>query len=198
MLTGVSSFARVRRLGLTGLQLDDYFVAFGGVWYTMLVIAFNQMVTGGGSNLMTPEETAALTPETIADRTEGSKWVFVSEHAMLLTIWSMKAAMLVLYARITSGSNLVQRRLLKGVAVWVVMAFIGDELALFLICRPVTQYWAVPPDNRELHSRGARCESRKANLPRQPNAPRTSTTRSSTPSSTSRPTCSSSPSASRP
>lgn len=66
----------------------------------MLCVAFNQMLEGAGSNLMTPEETAALTPEIKEQRVTGSKWVFVSEHAMLLTIWSMKAAMLVLYARI--------------------------------------------------------------------------------------------------
>lgn len=129
--------------------MDDYFVAFGGVWYTILTVAFNQMLVGGGSNLLTDEEIELLTPETIEARVEGSKWVFVSEHAMLLTIWSMKAAMLVLYTRITSGSNLVQKRLLKGVAVWVALAFIGDELALFLICRPISQYWAVPAENRK-------------------------------------------------
>jgi hypothetical protein len=111
---------------MAGLQMDDYFVAFGGAWYTILCVAFNQMLTGGGSNLLTDDEIATLTPESIEARIEGSKWVFVSEHAMLLTIWSMKAAMLCLYARITSGSNLVQRRLLKGVAGWVVLAFIGD------------------------------------------------------------------------
>lgn len=59
------------------------------------------MLRGAGSNLMTDEEVAALTPEITAERMKGSKWVFVTEHAMLLTIWSMKAAMLVLYARIT-------------------------------------------------------------------------------------------------
>lgn len=59
------------------------------------------MLRGAGSNLMTDEDIAALTPAIAAQRVEGSKWVFVSEHAMLLTIWSMKAAMLVLYARIT-------------------------------------------------------------------------------------------------
>lgn len=67
----------------------------------MLCIAFNQMVTGAGSNLLTPEDIDALTPESIESRVVGSKWVFASEHAMLLTIWSMKAAMLALYARIT-------------------------------------------------------------------------------------------------
>jgi hypothetical protein len=107
------------------------------------------MLDIGGSNLLTDEEIALLTPETTADRVEGSKWVFVSEHGMLLTIWPMKAAMLFLYARITSGSNLVQRRLLKGVAFWVVLAFIGDEIALFTICRPLQQYWAVPVTDGE-------------------------------------------------
>jgi len=67
----------------------------------MLCVSFNEMATGAGSNLMTPEEEAALTPDIIAQRVRGSKWVFVSEHAMLLTIWSMKGAMLILYTRVT-------------------------------------------------------------------------------------------------
>lgn len=65
-------------------------MAFGGAWYTILCVAFNQMLVGGGSNLLSEEEIKALTPESTAARVEGSKWVFVSEHAMLLTIWSMK------------------------------------------------------------------------------------------------------------
>ena len=64
------------------------------------MVSFNQILVGAGSNLMTPEEEAALTPEITASRVLGSKWVFVSEHGMLMTIWSMKAAMLILYARI--------------------------------------------------------------------------------------------------
>jgi hypothetical protein len=31
----------------------------------------------------------------------GSKWVFVSEHSFILCVWSLKACMLVIYARIT-------------------------------------------------------------------------------------------------
>ena len=73
----------------------------GVFWYTLLCIAFNKIVTGGGSNFMTAEQQAALTPKTIAERVTGSKWVFVSEHAMILTVWSMKVCMLVLYSRLT-------------------------------------------------------------------------------------------------
>ncbi|KEF61489.1 uncharacterized protein A1O9_03056 [Exophiala aquamarina CBS 119918] len=138
-------YSKVRRVGIRNLQLDDGFIAFGLFAYTMLCVSFNEMATGAGSNLMTPEEEAALTPAITAQRVNGSKWVFVSEHAMLLTIWSMKAAMLILYTRVTDG--LRARKLLNGVMVWVVLAFIGDELALFLICRPLSQYWAVPPVN---------------------------------------------------
>jgi hypothetical protein len=125
--------------------VDDALIAFGFVWYTILVIAFNQMLEGPGSNLMTPEEEAALTPTIKDGRIRGSKWVFVSEHAELLTIWSMKAAMLVLYAKIIDKAR--QRKLLWGVVIWVCCAFLGDEIALFTICRPLSQYWAVPPNN---------------------------------------------------
>jgi hypothetical protein len=52
---------------------------------------------------MTPDDIAALTPAIYQERVRGSKWVFVSEHAFVLTIWSFKACMLVIYARITYG-----------------------------------------------------------------------------------------------
>lgn len=83
------------------MQIDDYLVIFGAAWYTVLCVAFNQMLHGAGSNLMTPEEVEALTPEITRERVLGSKWVFVTEHAMLLTIWSMKVALLLLYTRLT-------------------------------------------------------------------------------------------------
>lgn len=95
------SIARIRRFGITGLKPDDYIVAHGMVWYTILCVAFNKVASGGGSNLMTAEDLAALTPEITADRISGSKWVLVSEQSMILTIWSMKACMLLLYAGIT-------------------------------------------------------------------------------------------------
>ncbi|KAH6665592.1 hypothetical protein B0J14DRAFT_630007 [Halenospora varia] len=124
---------RIRRFGITGLKPDDYIVANGMVWYTILCVAFNKIASGGGSNFMTAEDLAALTPEITADRISGSKWVLVSEQSIILTIWSMKACMLLLYAGITQG--LKQRN------------FVGSELALFLVCRPLHQYWAVPAEN---------------------------------------------------
>ncbi|EGE05803.1 hypothetical protein TEQG_04812 [Trichophyton equinum CBS 127.97] len=139
------TIARVRRLGLGLLQYDDYLMITGGIWYTLLCISLNQVVAVGGSNLMDEEDIRNLTPEIKAQRVKGSKWVFVSEHAFVMTIWTLKACMIILYRRIMDG--LSQQRLVKYLTIWVFLGFVGSELALFLICRPLPNYWAVPtPD----------------------------------------------------
>ncbi|KAL2064622.1 hypothetical protein VTL71DRAFT_3759 [Oculimacula yallundae] len=139
--------ARIRRFGIRNLQFDDYMMFNGMVWYTLMCIAFNKVMSGGGSNYMTDEELLSLTPETIIDRVRGSKWVFVTEHSMLLAIWSMKACMLHLYASITEG--LPQRKYVTYVAIYTVASLIGCEIALFTACTPTSQYWAVPPENSQ-------------------------------------------------
>lgn len=74
---------------------------FAVVWYTILCVALNEVASGGGSNLMTEEDKLSLTDKIIGERVRGSKWVFVSEHSFILCVWSLKACMLVIYARIT-------------------------------------------------------------------------------------------------
>ncbi|PSK48386.1 hypothetical protein B9Z65_5562 [Elsinoe australis] len=121
---------------------DDWVALQLIFWYTLLTVAFYKIVNGGGSNFMTDEEIAALTPETTAMRILGSKWVLVSEQAMIFTIWSCKIIMLLVYRRLTSG--LKQERWIKLVAAWVVVGFIAVQVALFASCRPFTAYWSVP------------------------------------------------------
>ncbi|KAL2871930.1 uncharacterized protein BJX67DRAFT_376782 [Aspergillus lucknowensis] len=146
MLSVVLRFiARIRRLGIRNLQWDDYIMVFAAIWYTILCVALNQVASGGGSNLMTDEDIANLTPAIYAERAKGSKWVFVSEHAFVLAIWSMKACMLIIYSRITEGLH--QRKWINYLAIYVAVGFVGVELALFLICRPLSNYWAVPTPN---------------------------------------------------
>ncbi|CAG7982017.1 unnamed protein product [Penicillium salamii] len=142
--------ARIRRLGVRNLQVDDYLMLFAVVWYTLLCVALNQVASGGGSNLLTPEDRKNLTDKTIAERVSGSKWVFVSEHSFILCVWALKACMLVIYARITEG--LKQRRWINYIAIYVALGFVATELSLFLICRPLTNYWAVPTPNYQCSS----------------------------------------------
>lgn len=59
---------------------------------------------------MSAADVAAMTPAIHDERVRGTNWVFVSEHAMILTIWTLKVCMLIIYGRITyvslSTSNL--------------------------------------------------------------------------------------------
>lgn len=118
---------------------------FGVLWYTILCVALNEVASGGGSNLMTAEDIRTMTPAIHAERERGSKWVFVSEHSFVLSVWSFKACMLVIYARITEG--LKQRKWINYIAIYVALGWVGTELSLFLICRPLSNYWAVPTPN---------------------------------------------------
>lgn len=95
------SWARIRKLGGAHLQPDDYLMVLATIWYTVLVVAVNKTISGGGSNFMTAAQKAALTPEITRERIKGSKWVVVSEQAMILTIWSLKLCMLFIYSRLT-------------------------------------------------------------------------------------------------
>src|SRR4051794_14268824 len=76
---------------------------FAACWYTLLCISLNRIVGGGGSNFMSEADIAALTPETTRHRIEGAKWVFVSEQALMATVWTMKGCMLIVYGRLTYG-----------------------------------------------------------------------------------------------
>lgn len=70
-------------------------------WYTLLVVSINKIIFGGGSNFMTPEEIATMTPAIHASRVQGSKWVLLSEEVMVMTIWTCKICMLLIYSRLT-------------------------------------------------------------------------------------------------
>ncbi|KAI7473269.1 hypothetical protein KC357_g5567 [Hortaea werneckii] len=96
------------------LQVDDYIALQTIVWYTLLVIAINRIVFGGGSNFMTPEEEAALTPEIKAERVRGS------------------------------NNGLKQERWINAVAVYVACGWVATEITYFSACRPFSGYWSVP------------------------------------------------------
>lgn len=144
-------------------------MVFSIIWYTILCVALNEVANGGGSNLMTDEDIANLTPNSYAERVRGSKWVFVSEHAFILCVWSCKSCMLVIYARLTYvlstafvfvtwilifllyRNGLSQKRLIYYCAAYVAAGFVAVELCLFLSCIPLQNYWAVPTPNRTLY-----------------------------------------------
>ncbi|KAL8919205.1 MAG: hypothetical protein Q9172_005078 [Xanthocarpia lactea] len=142
--------ARLRKFGFMRLQPDDWFMMQNILWYTLLYVSLNQVIFGGGSNFMTDQDIAALTPETTAMRVSGSKWVLVSEESMVLSIWSCKACMLFIYRRLTQ--RLEQAKIINALSIYVILGFIAVQIALFTNCRPFSGYWSVPPSSEQCWS----------------------------------------------
>ena len=92
---------RFTRLHYLGVRRDDFMMIFAMGTYTTLLVSMNLIVVGGGSNLFPPEKLHTFTPMQVQDRIKGSKIVLVSEQAMVLTIWSLKACMLTFYHCLT-------------------------------------------------------------------------------------------------
>ncbi|KAG9232690.1 hypothetical protein BJ875DRAFT_71802 [Amylocarpus encephaloides] len=136
-------YARLHRLGLKGLQIDDYGMILAGCCYTILIVCLNVICQGGGSNLYPPEDFDTFTQENIEERIQGSKIVVVSEQAMLNLIYIIKACMLVMYTRLTLA--LPTRRLVIYLSIYVFVGWVSTEIAFFTACRPFYGYWAMPP-----------------------------------------------------
>ncbi|KAG9188310.1 hypothetical protein G6011_02233 [Alternaria panax] len=141
------TFARWHRVrSLSGFAADDWIMITAvPLFYTGLIVCLNIIATGGGSNLFPPEQFSTFTREEIDERIKGSKIVVVSEQCMLNVIWSLKACMLFMYARMLTGTT--NMKWIKAAALWVLVGWLSVEIAFFGACRPFVGYWAVPPPN---------------------------------------------------
>jgi hypothetical protein len=100
-------------------------------------------------NLIPPGDDVSQYSETeINMRIYGSKLVLVAEQMQLLTIWLVKACLLIMYNRMTLV--LPQHKIVVATSIYVAVAFVVMEvLYLGVWCRPFSQYWAVPPNSSE-------------------------------------------------
>lgn len=115
---------------------------------TVLVAIMSQIVKTS-SNLIPPEDDVSrYTSEEIKSRIYGSKLVLVVEQMQLITIWLIKACLLIMYDRMTFV--LPQHKIVVATAIYVAVSFVVMEVLYFGVwCRPFTQYWAVPPNSKQ-------------------------------------------------
>ncbi|KAH7379353.1 hypothetical protein DE146DRAFT_761542 [Phaeosphaeria sp. MPI-PUGE-AT-0046c] len=130
------------------LQLDDYLILAAMVTDTVLIAVMHEVVQTS-SNLIEPgEDITKFTDAEIESRVYGSKLVLVVEQMQILTIWLIKACLLIMYGRMTTV--LPQRKIVVATAVYVGVTFVLMEiLYLGVWCRPFSQYFAVPPNNKQ-------------------------------------------------
>jgi hypothetical protein len=80
------------------------------------------------SNLIEPgEDITKFTDAEIETRVYGSKLVLVVEQMQILTIWLIKACLLIMYARMTSV--LPQRKIVFATAVYTAVTFVSAYMS---------------------------------------------------------------------
>ncbi|ORY19430.1 hypothetical protein BCR34DRAFT_620916 [Clohesyomyces aquaticus] len=135
-----------RRLHLgswKALQLDDYLIVLAMATDTILMSVMH-IIIHTSSNLIAPgDDVSRFSSKEVTERIYGSKLVLVSEQMQILTVWLVKACLLIMYHRMTA--LLPQHKVVKIVALYVAVGFVVMEiLYLGVWCRPFTEYWAVP------------------------------------------------------
>lgn len=110
---------------------------------TILMVYMSKIVDTS-SNLIPPgEDVSQYSEAEIKSRITGSKYVLVVEQMQIVTIWLVKACLLIMYFRMTTV--LPQRKLVVATSIYVGVSFVIMEiLYLGVWCRPFSQYWAVP------------------------------------------------------
>ncbi|KAH8732733.1 hypothetical protein GQ44DRAFT_765814 [Phaeosphaeriaceae sp. PMI808] len=130
------------------LQLDDYLIVLAMVTNTVLIALMHQLVQTN-SNLLPPGvDVSKFSTEEIDGRIYGSKLVLVVEQMQILTIWLIKACLLIMYKRMTTV--LPQHRIVVATAIYVAISFVVMEILYFAVwCRPFVEYWAVPTNSEQ-------------------------------------------------
>ncbi|ODA84141.1 hypothetical protein RJ55_02659 [Drechmeria coniospora] len=131
------------------LQLDDYLIVFALVNFTGVVVSINE-VAKNGSNYMDADAAAALDDHGVQRAVYGSIMTFVLEVFTLTAIWTVKACLLLLYARLTRNTLPKQHLLVKMVAWYCALTYLVVMfMFIFFWCHPTVEYWAVPVRNRQ-------------------------------------------------
>ncbi|KAK3314594.1 hypothetical protein B0H66DRAFT_627231 [Apodospora peruviana] len=128
-------------------QVDDYLMLLTAVTFTGVVVSSNQVAINGSNYVPDDGRLDRYSPEELARAEWGSKMLVSLEEFMLATLWLVKACLLILYGRMTSG--LRQAMAVKAVAVYCAIGFVVIQvLYLCVWCWPIYNYWAVPvPDD---------------------------------------------------
>ncbi|KAF2439005.1 hypothetical protein P171DRAFT_490457 [Karstenula rhodostoma CBS 690.94] len=128
------------------LSIDDYLICVAMISMTVLTGA-THIVVSSSSNLIAPgEDTSTFSADEIRKRIFGSKLVLVVEQMQCITIWLVKACLLLMYKRMTA--LLPQHKIVIIVSAYTALGFVVMEiLYLGVWCRPFSQYWAVPSSN---------------------------------------------------
>ena len=97
-----------------------------------------------GTNQMSAEARASITPEEERRRKEGSQAHITAWFCYIVFIWGAKTCLLLFYKRLLQRMKQLQVIKMAGWALGI--SFVSACLSMFLVCRPFKKNWQVVPD----------------------------------------------------
>ncbi|KAF2866672.1 hypothetical protein BDV95DRAFT_454996, partial [Massariosphaeria phaeospora] len=137
---------RMRLGGWRRLQLEDAVAVLAVLSASALMVVLDGVQTYWPAP--GPLTSYKWTPQFVRNRTLGQKLRITTEELLLVSVWTTKAGLLLMYHQLTELTN--QRKQVLFTAVYVAVSFVVLELALTVgWCRPFSEYWAMIPENKE-------------------------------------------------
>ncbi|KAK2753841.1 hypothetical protein FQN55_000205 [Onygenales sp. PD_40] len=151
MVTIIRTYGRIASLGLKGLRADDYLAWVGAIFYaieTSLAYSVGNVAKGFANNGMTDAQRASLSPDNpeYGLRVIGSKIQLCGWSSYSVLMWSLKASLMVLYDRLTTGLGRSYKLRVYVGFTFLIATWIAVVLNLFFTCRPFHKYWQIYPD----------------------------------------------------
>jgi hypothetical protein len=137
-------FARWKVVGLENFGLDDIFMLSALMAYTAITAIIHLITVYGSTIGQTTESVYMLTDAQVASFTIGQKLTFADWLIYVVYVWSLKGALLVMFAKLTNGLP-KETRILKLVIGYTVVAALGSILSHICVCIPVRKSWQVVP-----------------------------------------------------
>ncbi|KAE8137300.1 hypothetical protein BDV38DRAFT_283138 [Aspergillus pseudotamarii] len=150
-LFGVGTVILLSRVGLRcwlhGLHqpaAEDFVSLLIPAFYTVCAVGCYLVYINGDKVDFTQAEINALTDEEARRLILGTKWELVLAYSYPTILWLLKASLLLLYWRLTSGLGR-HRLLVLLIGVICLLTYIGVILSMSLACIPFRRFWEIKP-----------------------------------------------------
>lgn len=127
-----------RRVGVEELIMLGSMVFWTGDSVLSVVLLKN------GTNQVSDEVRATLTPAEINKLELGSKALITAWFCYITMIWGLKTCLLIFYKKLMQ--RVTQMRILQFAAYALGITYTVCILSMFLVCRPFRKNWQVVPD----------------------------------------------------
>lgn len=136
--------ARWKVVGPRNFGREDAFMTLALACYTAITVVIYEITVHGAIIGQTTRSVYLLSPEEVANMVIGQKLTFVDWFIYLVYAWSLKAALLTLFVRLTRSLRW-QTIMVRVVIAYTAVCFVGAAITHICVCLPVQKSWQIQP-----------------------------------------------------